>query len=64
MTKTHPLKSDAFRAFHASAEALLKVGAIDKATMRQFDVICLVMPTALEPQQIKATSASSSLLNQ
>ncbi|HEY5363178.1 MAG TPA: DNA-binding transcriptional regulator [Aestuariivirga sp.] len=30
-------KSEAFAAIHASAKALHKVGAIDKATMRDFD---------------------------
>ena len=34
-------KSDAFEAVHTSAKALRKVGAIDKATMRDFDVACL-----------------------
>jgi putative transcriptional regulator len=34
-------KSDAFEAIHSSAAALLKVGAIDKSTMRNFDETCL-----------------------
>jgi putative transcriptional regulator len=34
-------KSDAFEAIHSSAAALLKVGAIDKSTMRNFDERCL-----------------------
>jgi putative transcriptional regulator len=34
-------KSDAFEAIHSSAAALLKVGAVDKATMRNFDETCL-----------------------
>lgn len=53
MTTKRKFKSDAFEAVHASAEALLKVGAIDKATMRQFDDSCLVMPAAIAPKQIK-----------
>jgi putative transcriptional regulator len=40
MTKTK-FKSDAFAAIHASAKALHNVGAIDKATMRDFDVASL-----------------------
>ncbi len=48
-----PYKSDAFEAIHASANALLKVGAIDKTTMREFDQSCLAAPAAMEPQQIK-----------
>lgn len=46
-------KSDGFAAIHSSAQALLKVGAIDKATMRNFDEACLVTPPAFEPEQIK-----------
>ena len=34
-------KSDLFEAIHASATALYKVGAIDRATMREFDEACL-----------------------
>ena len=34
-------KSEAFAAIHASATALHKVGAIDKATMRDFDLASL-----------------------
>ena len=40
MTKTK-YKSDAFAAIHASAKALHKVGAIDKATMRDIDAASL-----------------------
>jgi putative transcriptional regulator len=54
MTSKAKFKSNALAAIHSSAAALLGVGAIDKATMRQFDESCLVTPTALEPQQIKS----------
>lgn len=50
---TNKFKSDAFEAIHASASALLRVGAIDKATMRNFDDSCLMTPHKLEPKQIK-----------
>jgi len=46
-------KSDAFEAIHSSARALLKVGAIDKATMRGFDASCLAVPSEIKPAQIK-----------
>lgn len=46
-------RSDAFEAIHSSAVALLKVGAIDKATMREFDATCLSTPAELAPLQIK-----------
>jgi putative transcriptional regulator len=53
MTTKPKFKSDAFEAVHASASALLKVGAIDKATMRDFDTSCLAVPARISPQQIK-----------
>ena len=46
-------KSDAFAAIHASAKALHRVGAIDKATMRDFDASCLSVPAAFTPQDIQ-----------
>lgn len=46
-------KSDAFAAIHASADALHKVGAIDKATMRDFDVSCLSQTPTFTPQDIQ-----------
>ena len=46
-------KSDAFAAIHASARALRKVGAIDKATMRDFDASCLSMPPVFTPEDVR-----------
>jgi len=46
-------KSDAFAAIHASAKALHKVGAIDKATMRDFDASCLSATPAFTPRDIQ-----------
>eukprot|EP01030_Chromulinospumella_sphaerica_P002774 gene2774-2712_t len=40
MTPKPKFKSDALQAAHASAKALLKVGGIDKATLRQLDASC------------------------
>jgi len=54
MTTKHKFKSDAFEAIHASAEALFKIGAIDKATLRTFDEECLTVPPEFQPQEIKA----------
>ena len=53
MTTKRKFKSDAFEAIHASAVALHKVGAIDKATLREFDESCLVVPPMIEPKQVK-----------
>jgi putative transcriptional regulator len=53
MAKAPEFKSDAFEAIHSSASALHRVGAIDKATMRDFDDRCLSSPRALAPADIK-----------
>ncbi len=46
-------KTDAFEAIHSSASALRKIGAIDKATMKDFDVSCLSVPAPIGPEEIK-----------
>ena len=49
------LKSEALSSIHESASALLAIGAIDKATMREFDESCLAnVPDAIPADQIKA----------
>ena len=53
MTTKPKFKSDAFAAIHSSATALLRVGGIDKASMRRFDATCLTVLTQIEPQEIK-----------
>ncbi len=59
-TKTK-YKSDAFEAIHTAASALHKVGAISKATMRNFDEAAFVEPEPLTPAQIKKIRASARL---
>jgi putative transcriptional regulator len=59
MTTKPRFKSDAFEAIHASASALRAVGAIGKATMREFDESCLTTPPAFEPRQIKQLRESN-----
>lgn len=46
-------KNDAFESIHASASALLEVGAIDKTTMRKFDESCLAKLPEFSPDRIK-----------
>ena len=46
-------KAGAFEAIHASAVALAGIGAINKATMRQFDDVCLVAVPQLDSTRIK-----------
>lgn len=53
MATKSKFKSDAFEAIHSSASAMLKVGAIDKATMRDFDETCLTKPPVIAPDEIK-----------
>lgn len=53
MTIKSKFKSDAFEAIHSSASAMYRVGAIDKATMREFDETCLVAPAPMNPRRIK-----------
>jgi putative transcriptional regulator len=53
MATKRKFKSDAFEAIHASASALHKVGAIDKATMRRFDEASFAVPPKIKPAQIK-----------
>ena len=53
MSAKRKFKSDAFEAIHSSASAMFKVGAIDKATMRDFDETCLSGTRAITPLEIK-----------
>jgi len=47
-------RSEAMAALHETMQALRDVGAIDKKTMRRFDVACLTPIRPLKPKQIKA----------
>jgi putative transcriptional regulator len=46
-------RSDLLRSAHLAAEDLYAIGAIDKATMREFDVECLTIVEPLDPDQIR-----------
>lgn len=47
-------KSDAMASIHETMEALHKVGAVNKQTMRRFDDACLTPVKPLTARQIKA----------
>jgi len=47
-------RSDAMASVHETMEALRKVGAIDKQTMRRLDEACRTPVPRLTPKQIKA----------
>lgn len=53
MNKKSKYKSNAFEAIHKSASALLKVRAIDKTTMRDFDKSCFITTPEIDLAQIK-----------
>jgi putative transcriptional regulator len=46
-------KSPAFAAIHETMEALHDIGAVDKQTMRDFDVACLTPIQEFSPEQIR-----------
>lgn len=53
MQKKARYKDDLSEAIHSSAAMLHKVGALGKATMRDFDVRHLTVPSGIEPSQIR-----------
>jgi putative transcriptional regulator len=53
MSTKRKFKSDAFESIHASASALHRVGAINKATMKDFDALAFAELPAIKPAQIK-----------
>jgi putative transcriptional regulator len=53
MATRRKFKTDAFEAIHSSASAMYQVGAINKASMGNFDASCLTVPPSLKPEQIK-----------
>ncbi|MGC2780176.1 MAG: DNA-binding transcriptional regulator [Bradyrhizobium sp.] len=65
MAKTSKFKSDLSEALHSSATMLHKVGALDKATMRDFEARHLAVAEEMKPAQIKrlreANNASQSV---
>jgi putative transcriptional regulator len=46
-------RSDPLRSIHLAMKCLHKVGAIDKTTMRDFDVACLTTVSPLSPEEVK-----------
>lgn len=53
MVKRRTYRSDVLRSAHSAAEDLHAIGAIDKATMREFDRSCLTEMEELAPAAIK-----------
>ena len=53
MAATRKFKSDAFEAIHSAVAGMERAGTIDKATMRDFDAICLAATPTIAPAAIK-----------
>lgn len=53
MARKRTYRSDILRSAHLGAQDLHAIGAIDKATMRQFDRACLTEIEPLEPEAIR-----------
>ena len=53
MTTKQPYRSEALGAIHETMEALHRIGAINKITMREFDEACLVPVQELKPEEIR-----------
>ena len=53
MTRKLKYKSDISEAIHSSVACMYRVGAIDKAALREFDESCLSVPLQMEPERIK-----------
>ena len=51
---TRKFKSRIARVVHEAASGSFRAGVMDKATMRKFDVSCLVKVDALRPAEIQA----------
>jgi predicted XRE-type DNA-binding protein len=52
-SKTTKAKSTAFKAIHCAATGLHRAGAIDKATMREFDSLCLESTPVFKAHSVK-----------
>ncbi len=47
-------ESDILQTVHKTASGLHRAGVIDKATMREFDALCLTPVTPMAPEEIRA----------
>jgi len=54
MTKNRKADSRILASVHKTASGLHKAGLVDKATMREFDAICLTPVEPLSPEEIRA----------
>ncbi len=53
MSETKQYKSEALAAIHETMDSLHQIGAIDKKTMRNFDLACLEPAAEMKPDEIR-----------
>jgi putative transcriptional regulator len=61
MTNKKRYRSDALRSLHEVAEDLHGIGALDKTTLRDFDLACLTQVEKLQPEAIKKIRVASNM---
>lgn len=54
MAKNTKAKNSTIASVHKTAAGLHKAGLVDKATMREFDAMCLTTVEPLSPEEIRA----------
>jgi putative transcriptional regulator len=54
MTKFRKTENSILASVHKTAAGLHRAGLVDKATMREFDAICLTPVESLSPDEIRA----------
>lgn len=54
MTKNRKAESGILASVHKTAAGLHRAGLVDKATMREFDAMCLTAVEPLSPEEIRA----------
>lgn len=53
-TSRKKVETGVLRSVHETARGLRRAGVIDKATMREFDALCLTPVQPLSPEEIRA----------
>lgn len=53
-TKRSKAESPILASVHETAAGLHRIGVVDKATMREFDALCLTSAEPLAPEEIRA----------
>ena len=53
-TKRRKAESSILASVHEAAKDLRRIGLVDKATMREFDALCLTPAEPLAPEEIRA----------